>query len=158
MKKGRDLKNLPVIDLENGEILGYVEEISVRDNRQVTGFSLVSPNKEHLYLPLSDVVELGPDAIMTHGGIEIAEELSEKPKGWSAYAGSLVLTASGQTLGTVEDIVIEENDGHVIGYELSDGYVKDLVQGRKMIAAADIIQDGTEVVIIQEGSKGVDKP
>lgn len=149
------MKNLPVIDLENGEILGYVQELNIRENRQVTGLSIISPGREQLYLPLSAVTEIGPDAVMTKGGVVKHDEI-DKNKRWSAYTGSLVLTAAGQTLGTVEDIVIEENNGHVIGYELSDGYVKDLVSGRKVIAAADIIQDGAEVLIVREGfHKGV---
>jgi uncharacterized protein YrrD len=62
----------------------------------------------------------------------------------------VVLTSSGEVLGQVSDLLIEEDLGNISGYEVSDGYLKDVMLGRKVIATSDILTWGIDTVIVRD--------
>jgi len=63
-----------------------------------------------------------------------------------------VFTSSGEVLGQVSDLLIEEKEGHIWGYEVTDGYLKDVFLGRKVITTADILTWGKDTVIVKDNS------
>ena len=154
MKKGRELKNLPVIDVNSGRQLGCIREFELEDNRKIAGIYINSGRDECYYIPLGLISSIGRDAVLVTGWIpasqEELEELKDKTK--TRYTGAQVLTSLGQSIGTIEDIVIEESEGSIMGYEVSDGLFKDMALGRKVIAAADILTYGDETIIVADSN------
>lgn len=148
MKKGRELKNLPVIETATGQLVGYVREIKVQENSRISGIYVTSPDNEICYVPWGNIGSIGRDVIF----IKTEENLKVKsvPVEKNTYSGSWVMTASGKNLGTVEDIVIEESNGNVVGYEISDGYLKDILIGRTVIAQNDVLTYGDDVFIVAD--------
>lgn len=150
MKRGREIRNLPVIDVESGDHLGVVQELKMGRDYQVEGLYYISPEQESLYLPLNKVIQIGRDAVLAEGNAVLPKEVHPPDLEEVQYEGSWVMTDSGKSLGTVEDIVIEEEQGKIVGYEISDGYLKDLLTGRKMIAVSDVLTFGNDTVIVKE--------
>lgn len=47
--------------------------------------------------------------------------------------GKLVINSREEILGIIRDLLIDADDGRIIAYELSDGYLDDLMRGRKIV-------------------------
>ncbi|MDD2402056.1 MAG: PRC-barrel domain-containing protein [Clostridia bacterium] len=150
MRKGREVKNLPVIDIISGRHLGYVSDFKTVSHEQIQGIYMVSLEDELYYIPLNSLGRIGKDAIM------IKQDLMKMLEGQSnwvencARVGQTVLTSIGNNLGIVSDIVIEEKDGSILGLEVSDGYLKDVFIGRKIIATSDVITWGKDTIIVNK--------
>lgn len=150
MKKGREVRNKPVIDRSSGKLLGYAEGLALGQDQRVRGLSVNSPDNEKLFVPLEGISQLGADAVLVDevlSGLYTGEYQGDNGE---TYTGSLVLTASGRNLGTVADIVIEEKDGLVVGYEVTDGYLKDIMLGRKIIPVSQVMTYGEETFIVRD--------
>lgn len=150
MKRGRDLINLPVIDADSGKHLGTVRELVLERDHRVRGLIFISPAQETLYLPLNGAVQIGRDAVLARSRAVAARQEDHADRPQIRCAGSWVMTDSGVTLGTVEDIIFEEEQGKIVGLEVSDGYVKDLLTGRRILAVDAIRTFGGETLIVNE--------
>lgn len=150
MKKGRQIKNLPVINILTGRVLGSVREIKVGENQKIEGLYILTPENRSSFVAYQDISSIGRDAVLVNGmGKEdVDSEGIQREK--TGYDGSWVMSSAGKSLGYVDDIVIEENDGSIVGYEISDGYIKDILIGRKVIYSADILTYGKEAVIVED--------
>jgi uncharacterized protein YrrD len=151
MKKGREFKHKPVIEVSNGTLLGYVQNLKIGLNQQLAGFivSILTQPDSLYFLPLEKISQIGRDAILVREGLidcKLVENLKEKTA--NNNPGPWVMTANGVNLGTIEDIVIEEKDGSIAGFEVSDGLVQDLLWGRKIIPANSVLTGGEEAVFI----------
>lgn len=151
MKKGRDLWNKPVIDVNSGKQLGYVCDIEFdeEDERKIAGVYSGSKTEVSYYIPLQSISSMGRDAVLVSGWVAVSPgTLKHQIK--KRYSGTQVMTSLGQNIGTVEDIVIEEKEGSIMGYEVSDGLIKDMVLGRKIISTEDILTYGEENIIVAD--------
>ncbi|PKM88539.1 MAG: hypothetical protein CVU87_07185 [Firmicutes bacterium HGW-Firmicutes-12] len=144
MKKGRDYIEKPIIDVDSGKLLGYVEGFKTDEDQRIAGIYLKTVHKEQAYLPFAMVSSLGRDAVLVQGPLVVSslEKVVEK------RAGSLVMTVSGDSMGTIEDIILEEKDGTITGYEVSDGLLMDVVMGRKIVPTSNVLAYHEDAVII----------
>lgn len=149
MKKGREFRNLPVIEISSGQLLGYVSEIEIKENSMLSGLYVTTLNNEICFVPWDNIASIGRDAIFSKSD-EKNRKVDSVPMEKNNYCGPWVMTASGKNLGTIEDIVIEESNGNVVGYEISDGYLKDFLVGRSVIARADVVTYGDDVFIVAD--------
>ncbi|NLT96194.1 MAG: hypothetical protein GXW85_11845 [Clostridia bacterium] len=152
MRKVSDFHNLPVINITSGNQLGKVEDVILDAEHDILhGFVC-----EGKLLPLKQVKTLGKDALMVEA--EDLEPLMEAvntninpplflPK---HVLATPIVTDKGECIGTVGDILVEEETGKIIGYEVSDGLLKDLVTGRKVVSVPQIIAYGEDAIVIKE--------
>jgi len=153
MRKGRELKNLPVIDVLSGQHLGYIRDFKVENHENLEGLYMVSLDNQVYYLSRDSISRIGRDAVMVKPGL--SKVVLEGQSDWvedSGLNGSAVLTSGGEVLGMVSDILIEEKEGNILGYEVSDGYFKDLFWGRKVIPTANVLTWGKDTVIVDDFS------
>lgn len=151
MKKGREIRNLPVIDLINGRLLGYVRDFKTDSFDKVQGLYMVTPENKLYYFPFEAIGKMGKDAVLVKA--ELLELLCNSQTEWSDDLGlteRVVLTSSGEILGQVSDLLIEEEKGYITGYEVSDGYLKDVFFGRKVLPTSDILTWGIDTVIVKD--------
>ncbi|MGI6588925.1 MAG: PRC-barrel domain-containing protein [Peptococcia bacterium] len=150
MKKGREIRNLPVIDYFGGRHLGYVQDFKTTPYDKLQGLYIVSLENDIFYLPLEAIAKLGNDAVL------VKSELLKVSTGQTEWGEDLgltervVLTSSGEVIGQVSDLLIEEKEGNIWGYEVTDGYLKDVFLGRRVIATADILTWGKDTVIVKD--------
>lgn len=56
---------------------------------------------------------------------------------------------NGQQLGVVEDVYLDAKTGKkVIGYELTEGFISDLKEGRKWLPMPDSVKVGEDALIV----------
>jgi len=149
MIRGREIKNLPVVEVAGGRILGSVQDLVLSDEHKLQGLSFKTETGQLRFLPQDRIINLGRDAVLVQGEPE-EFPLFTTPYSSHAAPGTWVMTADGKNIGTIDDVVVEEEEGSVIGYEVSDGYLMDLLVGRKIVAASNIITYGKDAVIVEE--------
>lgn len=154
MKKGRDLVNLPVIDFSSGRQVGRVKEIIIGDNYLIKGFTIITENNNKQSIAVQEVHSIGRDAVLLHSWEDDRPEVGNTSDSHQDYTGSLVLTSTGRSLGTIQDVVIYEDNISLAGFEVSDGYLKDILMGRTIVPAEDVLTYGRGAIIINDLEQG----
>ena len=128
MIKGSQLIGRSVIDMEAAERLGKIKEIIVqRDGERVAGFivvdgeTIVGTGGKRRMIPASAVYSIGPDAMTVRGSSmgELAE-LDNLPR-MSDIIGHKMVTRSGRLLGVIDDMLVNGNDGSIVGFVVGEG-------------------------------------
>jgi len=122
MVRASDLLGLPVVDLVQAEKLGKVEEIVVDpDARRLCAFVIKDGRirRRNRALPAQRVYAIGPEALTleTVTGAPDEADVAALPT-LGELAGRKVLSRHGKLLGSVSDILIDEDSGQIIGYAL----------------------------------------
>ena len=130
MIKGSQLIGRAVIDMEAAERLGKIKEIIVqRDGERVAGFvvvhgeTIVGTGGTRRTIPASALHSIGPDAVTVHGaGLKerSSADLGNLPR-MSDVIGRKMLTRSGRLLGSIDDVLINGEDGTIIGFAVGEG-------------------------------------
>ncbi len=129
MIKGSQLIGRAVIDVEAAARLGKIKEIIVqRDGERVAGFivvhgeTIVGTGGTLRTIPASALYSIGPDAVTVHGSA--LNETSfpgfgDLPR-MSDVIGRKMLTRSGRLLGSINDVLINNADGTIIGFAIGE--------------------------------------
>jgi sporulation protein YlmC with PRC-barrel domain len=128
MLRGNALRGRAVIDLDAAERIGELAELVLDPSSQRVAGLVVSHRQamvgaaRQLVLPASAVHAVGPDAITIRRAAESALDLwqfSGLPR-LSQITGRKVVSYSGKLLGSIDDVLIDGDDGRIIGYALGD--------------------------------------
>src|SRR5881392_505163 len=130
MIKGSQLIGRVVIDMEAAERLGRIKEIIVQnDGERVAGFivvhgeAIVGTGGTRRMIPASALHSIGPDAVTVRGSAvkeRSSADLSNLPR-MSEVIGHKMLTHSGRLLGSINDVLINGDDGTIIGFAVGEG-------------------------------------
>ncbi|MBC8080190.1 MAG: PRC-barrel domain-containing protein [Gorillibacterium sp.] len=155
MRKARDIVGLPVIDLKTGRRIGTVKDMMFDSNWQIR--CILLETKTWLTAPraveLDDTVSLGEDAVTVQEKpintdcpvMENAFFLFQDKK----IIGLPILTKNGQELGLVEDVYFDEKvDKRIVGFEMSEGFLSDVTEGRKWLPFPEDALLGEDAVIV----------
>lgn len=142
MMRAPDLDGRAVVDVDAAEKLGTVDRVILDpEARRVAGFvvsrsSRLFAKDGSVTLPASAVVAVGPDALMIDREAAAAVDVArlETLPYASEVVGRKVVTRHGRLLGTVEDVLIDTEDGHIVGYTLADANA--LAKLEQLIAGA----------------------
>ncbi len=137
-----DMIDLPVVDCVSKRRICTIRDVIV-DMRAGRVYALVC--KERLFsraieaIPFTNVADISQNGVKA-GGSNLhmsLRELRMKHRRLQSYQdilGKLVLGGRGEPLGIIRDILIDVNSGAIKAYELSEGYIDDLLKGRQIIA------------------------
>ena len=146
-----ELLGLPVISRSNGEILGEVDDVIYLPTlSHILG--LVIKSKEKYYTERDNIYKIGSDlVILNHSGQ--VHDYKQAPgiglnDGNGTILGETVITNEGREVGSVNDLIIDEDDYKVVGYEVSGGVIQDVLQGRNILSLDDNIIYGKDALII----------
>lgn len=161
MRKARDLVGLPVVDLGHGEHVGEVRDVLFTPEGTFHSFLLERGGllSAARILSRSALHAIGEDAITTPDRTTIEEFRDEVGLIRSLFEGDIhfvgkdVLTKSGTLLGSVEDVYMDEELHTIVGYEISEGFLMDLRQGRKVLPAHPEIMIGTDTLIVPDDTE-----
>ncbi len=66
--------------------------------------------------------------------------------------GRQLLTGNGQELGTISDIILDPNDGKIEGFEISRGFIDDLLEGRYVLPydASNSVMENAVIVSMEQ--------
>ena len=126
MIRASGLYGRAIVDLDTAERVGDIDEIIVDPSGPgVAGFvvrcdrSLLASRKR-LIVPMEAIHAIGPDALTVRSvgrAEEHGAELDSLPR-LSELRGRRMVSFGGRLLGAMEDALIDERDGRIIGYPL----------------------------------------
>ncbi|MDR3271493.1 MAG: PRC-barrel domain-containing protein [Peptococcaceae bacterium] len=149
MRRTREIIGLPVLSLHSGQRVGWVQDVIYEEkNNEITGIILES----HFFqsakgIPRKEIQLIGKDALVID-----SEELEEIPGVHvTQKIGNHVYNQDGDERGTIQDIFLDDEARTVAGYEVSDGLIADLLQGRGMILQQQVYSDSKDTLVVEEG-------
>lgn len=144
--------------MRNGELIGLVRAIIKTEERKIGGLLIASLGGELCRIDTDGIIRMGRDSVLVdEGKVEQVGELAGvevTPPVGKDNNETLVMTTAGESLGVIEDVVIEEKDGSVLGYEISDGYIMDMLRGRKVVPVSEVLKYGKDAVIVSDEYEG----
>lgn len=156
VKRTRDVIGLPVICVQTGKQIGQVTDLLLNEDWQVQAFLLGAAYwfQEATCVVWEDIIALGEDAVTVER--EDVIKPFEAKSTWQLLLGGSrrikglpLLTVNGQQLGVVEDVYLDAKLGkNVIGYELTEGFISDLKEGRKWLPMPDSVKVGEDALIV----------
>lgn len=150
MRSRAEIKDLPVVDVDSGRVLGRVKELLVDlSHGRVTGL-LVAAGRRQLFLPFDKVETLGDSVVTVGAAVSLEPAHDVDPQ--DGPVGKRVVNRDGRLLGQVGDIIFDAESGCLWGYELSAGVLADFVEGRKAVALTDELVIGPDSVITPDGA------
>lgn len=130
MRLGKDLENKPIISVADGRILGRAKDVYVNhDLSRLAGIFVGTEGvirRKSLVIPSEDIVLLGIDVILVKDA-DVVTTSKARPETGDWYRlgelqGQEVRTPGGTKLGTIGDVVLDE-DGAVSAVALAKVFV-----------------------------------
>ncbi|SDD00792.1 Uncharacterized protein YrrD, contains PRC-barrel domain [Paenibacillus sp. UNCCL117] len=156
LKRTRDVIGLPVICVQTGKQVGAIKDVLLDDEWQVRAFILSDGHwfQEANCVEWEGVVAIGDDAV-TIEREDLIKPL-EAEESWRLLLGGSrrikglpLLTVNGNQLGFVDDVYLDGESGRkVIGYEVTEGFISDLKEGRKWLPMPDSVKVGEDALIV----------
>jgi uncharacterized protein YrrD len=147
----------PVIGITNGEMLPEVEDLQIDPNALKAAAAITSKesllNREIEAIPAEQVEVWGQDAILTKQPDVIVqkEELDDRD-GWLSASDDIrgfeVVTEDGTRIGTLGDVVLD-NQGQIMGYEMTDVVVEGRVAVANWIDVKATRSLGPDVLVVK---------
>ncbi|MBT2688026.1 PRC-barrel domain-containing protein [Bacillus sp. ISL-47] len=147
------LKGLPVFEVKTGNNIGEVCDLSISGNGKVKGLLLRKGAllKKTYLIGIEDVASFGWDGVM----IEDSSVLTAIPKideytfeSHNRLTGKMMMSREGERLGLLEDVYFMEELGTIVGYELSDGFFSDVLEGKRVIKTDEPPAIGKDAIIV----------
>lgn len=155
MYKANDVIGLPVLDLKAGEERGVVRDVLFGEDFKFEGLlvEVKAMFRRGRFIPSHNIHAIGHDYVTIEDEemmqpIQGIDYLHGVKTGPTKVMGKPVITANGQRLGQVEDIYFQAEFGSIIGYELSDGLLSDIMEGRKAVKHVERTKIGEDAVIL----------
>jgi uncharacterized protein YrrD len=162
MRKALDVIGLPVLSLQSGTELGRVRDILCDQEWRVLGFLLKESNwfQAGSYVPLDKIGAVGEDCLTVRGDGAVtslhalaASDTVGFLTGKIRLKGKSVYTTSGDHVGKVEDVYFSSNWEKLVGYELSNGWIADVTEGRRRLPAPTSAIIGEENLIVPDSNR-----
>lgn len=136
-----DIIDLPLLQGSSEQRLCTIKDVII-DMRESRVYALVC--KERLLkrsmevMPYKNVVSISQNGVVAAGSCcQLSlRELQMKQRRFQSYnniLGKLVTSTKGETLGIIRDLLIDTNSGIIKAFELSEGYIDDILKGRHII-------------------------
>lgn len=140
MRKESELIGLPVISKETGKKIATIREIIYSEKKnKVVGILVSEGNifREARLIQFNNVDSIGKDALIIENE-NLVEKSSLLPEinqliNEKKITEDEILTEDGESLGHVRDIIIDVENGTVLGFILTDGLIQDLKEGRNVL-------------------------
>lgn len=155
--KLQEMIGLAVFDVENGKEIGKIHDFILDKNWLITGLELEGKAlfASHVKtVSWEDIEAYGEDAVMIRS-IEAVQKTDADQIPFTYLLGRRklkemqVLTEDGILLGRISDVYFEQEQGNtILGLEISDGFVSDLIEGRKWLPCTTEMAIGESAVMV----------
>lgn len=141
------------MEVKTGNKIGEVSDLSITGNGLVKGLLLRKGAllKKNYLIGIKDVTSFGWDGVM----IEDSSVLRAIPKmdeytfeSHNRLTGKMLMSREGERLGLLEDVYFSEELGTIVGYELSDGFFSDVLEGKRVIKTDAPPAIGKDAIIV----------
>ncbi|BCJ86299.1 PRC-barrel domain-containing protein [Effusibacillus dendaii] len=154
MRRIGDWIGLPVVTILEGSRIGEVSDVMVDEANQIC--ALIVQKDGFLggmdKLPIDSVRSVGTDAVMIERADDLLPQSPDNQRPTfvccnKSFIDKEIVTEEGAILGTVADVYISEESDKIVGYEVSDGLLADLVSGRKWISFSETLHVGETIIV-----------
>lgn len=156
MRRASDVLGVMVMNISTGESLGRVADLVFDGEGRLTGLLLEKQSwfGKAPFIPITQIQSIGDDLVTVAQPLPEIEgtmhgHLFMFQNGEPRLLGTPIVTANGKQLGVLEDVYFDQHQGKIVGYELSDGFFSDLLEGRHMIRQPDKLLLGKDAFVIQ---------
>lgn len=156
MLKGREILGLPVITLHEKKQLGEIKDLIYDpDQNKVLGYLVENGGwlRDGRGFLHSDVIKREDGCLVVADesvirNIGSLSELKAALESKKDVRGLPVERCDGRSIGVIQDLVLDEETGAITGYEISDGVIQDLLDGRLTIPTGGIMINPDKSVAI----------
>lgn len=155
MRAAVGILGTPAINLKTGKIMGQTDDLLFTSDGQLLGLILKRKYwfEKKPVLLRSNIQVIGEDYIFSMTSPCRWEKREcfkyvSFTKGPFKIKGHPVLTSTGKQLGVLENVYIDSNQEKIVGYEISDGFVSDLLEGRRIWSHTVPVQFTKDAVIL----------
>ncbi len=151
MRLGRDLINKPIYSLNDGRLLGKVQDLYIDPTAELLlgvflgGQGLIRRKSE--LIQAADVTLFGIDAVLARAGDVVTDDtVLSTAKTWmrrDKLIGREADTPGGTRLGVIGDVIVDPT-GHITGFALSKVYVEGPLAEKRVISRSVVIDVGQE--------------
>lgn len=155
LRKYSEVLNLPVICADSGKKAGVVKDILFSaGERQVRALLLeregVSTKRRLVFL--GEVTNLGSDAVIIDSArcVTVMDRAAYKKsfRDEGSLIGLRVFSKAGGEVGIVRDVIFDSRTGRIEGFEISDGLLQDVMNGRKLLPLFGKAELGSEFAVV----------
>ena len=155
--KLQEMIGLAVFDVEDGKQVGKIQDFIVNDDWEIEGIELENKGLFTNHVKIvqwQDIVAYGEDAVMIRNQQAVRKTGADDIKytyllGRSQLKEMSVLTEEGLLLGRVSDVYFDQELGNtIIGIEITDGFVSDLIEGRKWLPCTSDMSIGESAIMV----------
>jgi uncharacterized protein YrrD len=153
MRKRTEIIGLPVINLKTGEEIAEVDDLVFSpEYNEINGIIVKNENK--YFIHTHNIYGIGEDAVIINDindleDINKLRSIETESQGVNII-GEKVLSKSGKEVGVINDIIIDEDNIKLLGYELSEGLVQDILEGRNFLSINKNITYGKDTIILSD--------
>lgn len=158
MLKGREILSLPVVTLDDKKQLGEVKDIIYDPSQnRILGYIVencgwLKDGKAFLHRDLLRREEaclvIRDESVIKN--ISSFPDLKEALDHCKDIRGWQIEYDDGRYIGVIQDLLIEETSGKITGYEISDGVIQDLLNGRTTVSNQKIQIQCDKLVALEE--------
>ncbi|OAB40740.1 PRC-barrel domain-containing protein [Paenibacillus antarcticus] len=155
--KLQEMIGISVYDVEEGKEIGKVCDFILDAHWTIVSFELERKalfSKMVNTIDWSDIVAYGEDAVMIRNQQAVRKTKADNIQltyslGKKKLKDLPVITEDGLTLGRISDVYIDQEVGNtIVGLEISDGFVTDIIEGRKWLPCTSDMVVGEDAVIV----------
>ena len=157
----QECKGVPIVCLKDEGRLGFVSEPLYDAQNTVKGFLVESENGfsgkfRKKYIALNDILKLSDAVCVVYSKDSVKKYNKNKSFktecSLEEYMGREVLSENGENIGVVHDLVFDIETGTPEGFEVSKGFMNDMIEGRRVIFMRDGVEFGEEYIIARGDS------
>lgn len=160
MIKLQHIIGVPVVTLDTGKQVGVLKDAWFDEYWHLQGLIIEFASwfaTSHKAIRWSDVVACGEDTIVINSENHVhrlkpSQVTRSFLGGISKLKDRRVITVQGNELGRISDVYFLPIQGtQIVGYELTDGFVSDLMEGRKWLNVtnnSEAITLGDDAIIV----------
>ncbi len=155
MRKMLDVVGLPVLDISSGKKAGTVKDCFFNRYGELKGLAVEKEGifNKLAYLDFNEIGAIGDDAVTIGSEKSLTPIQQHIPfdgfhSGKHSYKDLPIITTNGYELGHISDVYFKEELGKIIGYEISDGFLSDITEGRRTIQIPNKFIVGEDALII----------
>ncbi|EOC99956.1 hypothetical protein L21TH_2001 [Caldisalinibacter kiritimatiensis] len=152
---------VPVISKKEGEKIAEVEKLIYNYKKFRVNAILLNGKglfKEPQIVRFKNIEAIGKDAIVLKDKkyIDKASAIPEIEESISAQNSIIekeIITEDGESLGYIQDVIIEPEKGKILGFVLTEGLIQDILDGRSIFPYRKGIKFGNDALIITSKMK-----
>lgn len=153
MVRVMDVKGIPIVCLKDDSRAGFLMEPVYDESNLIIGFVVdqIGLSFRRKFLALEDCLRIDKNNCIVYSE-GVIRKLPRKQNyrrnsDMDKLLGRNVVTKDGKGVGVVRDLVFDIETGSIEGFELSRGYMEDVVQGRNLLLLRDGVEFGEDHII-----------